>query len=133
LGDYSFYLDDDHERSIAEGLKAEKLLDIGDAKPWTRGRYYSNVTLLDPLKSAMNEKGFLCVGRSQLVSIDRRTESAADARGIIVTHVTFRYRIIDLPAWATSERVRAAFAGLRETSDIKGGIMLEKTTKGWQH
>src|SRR5690606_13761828 len=59
----------------------------------------------------------------------------ADAMGVKVSQVSYRYHLKDLPGWATNEKMLAAFPQLaRDTAEsIEARTAVILTNEGWVH
>jgi hypothetical protein len=75
-----------------------------------------------------------CYGHRVISSIDSFTPPAKGPTGFPETHVTFRYTITDVPVWAKSPDVLAAFPAMATaiTAGGSGQITLAQTLAGWQ-
>lgn len=76
----------------------------------------------------------LCYGVPTVDEIVQFTEPA-DAMGVKVSQVTYRYHLEDLPGWAENEKMQGAFRQLEQDSadsiDDKAAVIL--TNEGWVH
>ena len=75
-----------------------------------------------------------CYGHRVISSIDSFTPPAKGSTGFPETHVTYRYTITDVPVWAKSPDVLAAFPAMATatTTGGSGQITLAQTLAGWQ-
>jgi hypothetical protein len=74
-----------------------------------------------------------CYGHRQVTSIDSSTPPAV-ANGFPETQVTFHYTYMDVPVWAKSAAVEAAFPAMGQAI-TNGGVAtrtLARTMAGWQ-
>ena len=74
-----------------------------------------------------------CYGHRTVSAIDSFTPPA-QANGFPETHVTYRYTIQDVPVWAKTPEVQAAFPEMARaiTSESTGTATLAGTLAGWQ-
>lgn len=75
-----------------------------------------------------------CYGHRTVSAIDSSTAPAKGATGFPETHINYSYTVQDVPVWAKSADVQAAFPsmGTAVTSGGKGEITLAQTLAGWQ-
>lgn len=82
-----------------------------------------------------SEAASLCYGRPVVDEVDDFTAPAAMYGGVTVSHVSYRYHVTDIPAWARDARVQAAFPRLAH--DIPGPLDGQATValmgQGWMH
>ncbi|PZU68655.1 hypothetical protein [Sphingobium sp.] len=75
-----------------------------------------------------------CYGTPTVDEIVQYTEPA-DAMGVKVSQVTYRYHLKDLPDWARNEKLKVAYPELErnaaESLDGKAAVIL--TNEGWVH
>jgi hypothetical protein len=73
-----------------------------------------------------------CYGHRQITAIDSFTPPVT-ANGFPETHVTYRYTLEDVPVWAKSADVRAAFPVMAKatTETATDTITLARTIGGW--
>lgn len=74
-----------------------------------------------------------CYGQRQVVSIVSSGTPVVVA-GLQTVHVTYRYKIVNLPGWADSKQMRKAFPALAKATspDAKDTTLLVLTVNGWQ-
>ncbi len=76
----------------------------------------------------------LCYGKPTVDDVIRFTEPA-EMMGMKVSHVSYRYRLADVPAWARHPAMQAAFPQLqRDTAgplEAKAAVVM--TSEGWIH
>lgn len=75
-----------------------------------------------------------CYGHREVSSIDNSTPPATGPSGFPETVVNYHYTIKDVPVWAQSSDIAAAFPKMAEAT-TKGGadkISLAQTLSGWQ-
>jgi hypothetical protein len=75
-----------------------------------------------------------CYGHRVISSIDSFTPPAKGASGFPETHVTYHYTLTDVPVWAKSPDVLAAFPDMAgaTTNGGSGQATLAQTLAGWQ-
>jgi hypothetical protein len=75
-----------------------------------------------------------CFGHRVVSSIDSFTPPAKGATGFPETHINYHYTLTDVPVWAKSSDVQAAFPDMAvaTTSGGSGQIRLAQTLAGWQ-
>lgn len=75
----------------------------------------------------------LCYGHRVLTAIDNASEPTK-VNGFPETQVTYRYTLIDVPIWAKSESIHAAFPEMAEAvkGEGQGKSRLSQTMAGWQ-
>lgn len=75
-----------------------------------------------------------CYGHRVISSIDSFTPPAKGASGFPETHVSYHYTITDVPVWAKSPDVLAAFPDMASatTNGGSGQATLAQTIAGWQ-
>ena len=75
-----------------------------------------------------------CYGHRAVSSIDSFTPPAKAANGLPETEVTYRYEIKDVPVWARTPEVQAAFPAMAKavTTVSTAKATLAGTTAGWQ-
>lgn len=75
-----------------------------------------------------------CYGTPSVDEVLQFTEPA-DAMGVKVSRVAYRYHLKDLPGWALNEKMQLAFPQLKEHAadsiDAKAAVIL--TNDGWVH
>jgi len=75
-----------------------------------------------------------CYGTPQVDEVVQYTEPA-DAMGMKISQVTYRYHLKDMPAWAGNAKMKAAFPELERNAaaslDGKAAVIL--TNEGWVH
>jgi hypothetical protein len=75
-----------------------------------------------------------CYGHRVISSIDSSTPPAKGASGFPETHVNYHYTLTDVPVWAKSPDVLAAFPDMANatTNGGSGQATLAQTLAGWQ-
>ena len=75
-----------------------------------------------------------CYGHRVAGSIDNFSSPAKGATGFPETHIDYHYTLTDVPVWAKSSDVLAAFPDMATatTSGGSGKITLAQTLAGWQ-
>jgi hypothetical protein len=75
-----------------------------------------------------------CYGHRTVSAIESSTPPAKGATGFPETHISYRYTMEDVPVWAKSADVQAAFPKMATaiTSGGTGEITLAQTLAGWQ-
>ncbi|MBS1801412.1 MAG: hypothetical protein JSS95_16490 [Acidobacteria bacterium] len=75
-----------------------------------------------------------CYGHRTVSAIDSSTPPAKGMTGFPETHIKYSYKIEDVPVWAKSADVQAAFPamGAAVTNGGSGEITLAQTLAGWQ-
>ena len=85
-------------------------------------------------KNAFGQPNTLCYGKPKVDEIVHFTEPA-DAMGMKMSHVSYRYHVADLPDWIDNAKVKAAFPEIAEATaehlDSKATLVL--TNDGWKH
>lgn len=76
----------------------------------------------------------LCYGTPTVDEIVQFTEPA-DALGVKMSRVTYRYHLKDLPDWAQNAKMRAAFPRLEKESaeGLDASAVVVLTNEGWVH
>jgi hypothetical protein len=74
-----------------------------------------------------------CYGHRTVTAIDSFTPPA-QANGFPETHVTYRYSLLDVPVWAKTPEVQAAFPAMARATagESTGQAVLAGTLAGWQ-
>lgn len=75
-----------------------------------------------------------CYGHRTVSSIESSTPLAKGPAGLPETHISYRYKIEDVPVWAKSPDVQAAYPQMA-TATTAGGtaqITLAQSVAGWQ-
>jgi hypothetical protein len=77
--------------------------------------------------------GRFCYGHRQVTSIDRFTPPAK-ANGFLETHVTYHYKMMDVPVWVKTEQMETAFPDMAKalSGDATGENTLANAGVGWQ-
>ena len=75
-----------------------------------------------------------CYGHRTVSAINSSTPPAKGASGFPETHISYSYKLEDVPVWAKSADVQAAFTAMSTavTSGGTGEIRLAQTLAGWQ-
>jgi hypothetical protein len=75
-----------------------------------------------------------CYGHRTVTSIDSFTPPAKGASGFPETNVTYRYKMEDVPVWAKSPDVQAAFPDMtaKTSGEATDKATLAQTLAGWQ-
>ncbi|RZM35408.1 MAG: hypothetical protein EOP67_11945 [Sphingomonas sp.] len=75
-----------------------------------------------------------CYGKPHVDEVTQFTEPG-EMMGMKISQVTYRYHLADLPDWAKSARVKAAFPKIaRDTADsLDGKAAVVLTGDGWKH
>lgn len=76
----------------------------------------------------------LCYGKPHVDEVTNFTQPA-DMMGMTLSQVSYKYHLVDLPAWVNNSKVKAAFPDLArntaESLDGKAAVVL--TNDGWKH
>ena len=74
-----------------------------------------------------------CYGHRTVTAIESFTPPA-QANGFPETHVTYRYSMLDVPVWAKTPEVQAAFPAMARATagESTGQAVLAGTLAGWQ-
>jgi hypothetical protein len=74
-----------------------------------------------------------CYGHRTVTAIDSFTPPAQE-NGFPETHVTYRYSLLDVPVWAKTPEVQAAFPAMAKATagESTGQAVLAGTLAGWQ-
>jgi len=75
-----------------------------------------------------------CYGHRTVTSIESSTPLAKGPAGLPETHISYRYKIEDVPVWAKSPDVQAAYPQMAAAT-TEGGtaqITLAQSVAGWQ-
>ena len=120
----------DEANAIAKGLEAlttAGLLARTEEKTIRVKRY----SLTPYARSRANAR--FCYGHRQVTGIDSFTPPAA-VNGQRVSQVAYQYKMMDVPGWAQSDQMRAAFPVLAKTaaSQTSGTAQLVLTAAGWR-
>lgn len=77
--------------------------------------------------------GRFCYGHREVLSVPSFTPPTT-VNGQQVTTVMYRYRLADLPVWANTDAMRAAFPALAKgaSPDPRDSAKLELTINGWE-
>ncbi|MCU1225394.1 MAG: hypothetical protein JWQ42_3487 [Edaphobacter sp.] len=96
--------------------------------------YAVHTTRYTPTTTGARYAPRFCYGHRTITSIDSFTPPAKGPTGYPETHVTFHYKMQDVPVWAKSPDVMAAFPDMaRKTSgDATDKATLAQTLSGWQ-
>ena len=75
-----------------------------------------------------------CYGHRTVSAIDSSTPPAKGTTGFPETHIKYSYKLEDIPVWAKSSDVQAAFPamGAAVANGGSGEITLAQTLAGWQ-
>ena len=75
-----------------------------------------------------------CYGHRAVTSIDSFTPPAKGASGFPETHVTYHFKMEDVPVWAKSPDVQAAFPEMatKTSGEATDKATLAQTLAGWQ-
>ncbi|MBS1822285.1 MAG: hypothetical protein JST61_09970 [Acidobacteria bacterium] len=75
-----------------------------------------------------------CYGHRTVSAIDSSTPPAKGSTGFPETHIKYSYKLQDVPVWAKSPDIQAAFPALGKavTDGGSGEITLAQTLAGWQ-
>jgi hypothetical protein len=78
--------------------------------------------------------GRFCYGHREVTSIDNFTPPTKAANGILESHVTYRYKMMDVPVWAKTDEMLKAFPEMARalSGDSTGEINLQNAGVGWQ-
>ena len=73
-----------------------------------------------------------CYGHRNITAIDSSTPPATE-NGFPTTHVSYRYTLVDVPIWAKTPEVQAAFPDMAKatSSESTAQATLAKTIAGW--
>src|SRR5580698_445760 len=77
--------------------------------------------------------GRFCYGHREVTSIDSFTPPAKN-NGFLETHVTYHYKMMDVPVWAKTEQMQKAFPEMAKafSGDAIGENTLANAGVGWQ-
>jgi hypothetical protein len=75
-----------------------------------------------------------CYGHRTVSAINSSTPPAKGATGFPETHISYAYKLEDVPVWAKSPDVQTAFPIMATavTSGGSGEVTLAQTLAGWQ-
>ncbi|AFO48289.1 MULTISPECIES: hypothetical protein [Pseudomonas] len=107
------------------------------ARLWSPARtdiYYA-YDLTDEGRKYYKAGAGLCFGKAQVTAIEQFSEPS-EATGQKLSNVTYAYKIIELPAWAANDQVKASIAGLGQAvashaAPLKETRTLVLTSQGW--
>ena len=77
--------------------------------------------------------GRFCYGHRQIVSIDSFTPPAK-SNGFLETHVTYHYKMMDVPVWVKTDQMQKAFPDMAKalSGEATGESTLANAGVGWQ-
>jgi hypothetical protein len=106
-------------------LVKAQLLDAGKETGMTVSRY--TVTT-----GGTRYAPHFCYGHRSVTAIDSSTPPTPE-NGFPTTHVTYRYKLEDVPIWAKTPEVQAAFPAMAKatTTESSAQAALAKTIAGW--
>jgi len=78
--------------------------------------------------------GRFCYGHREITSIDSFTPPVKAANGILESHVSYHYRMMDVPVWAKTDDMLKAFPEMAKAlaGDATGENNLANAGVGWQ-
>jgi len=96
--------------------------------------YSVHTTRYTPTTTGARYAPRFCYGHRTVTSIDTFTPPAKDPRGFPETQVTYHYKMQDVPVWAKSPDVLAAFPemAIKTSGKATDKITLAQTLAGWQ-
>ncbi len=96
--------------------------------------YAVHTTRYTPTTTGARSAPRFCYGHRTVTSIDSSTPPAKAANGLPETQVTYHYKMEDVPVWAKSPDVLAAFPDMAKkiSGDSIDHATLAQTIAGWQ-
>lgn len=78
--------------------------------------------------------GRFCYGHREITSIDSFTPPTKAANGLLESHVTYHYKMMDVPVWAKTDDMQKAFPEMAKAlaGDATGENNLANAGVGWQ-
>lgn len=78
--------------------------------------------------------GRFCYGHREVTSIDSFTPPAKAASGFLESHVTYHYKMMDVPVWVKTDEMQKAFPEMAKalSGDATGETTLANAGVGWQ-
>jgi diadenosine tetraphosphatase ApaH/serine/threonine PP2A family protein phosphatase len=78
--------------------------------------------------------GRFCYGHREITSIDSSTPPVKNANGLLEAHVTYHYKMMDVPVWAKTDEMLKAFPEMAKalSGDATGEATLANAGVGWQ-
>ena len=126
-----------YEVSPGPNAKVEKqrmdaLMNAGLMKVTEEGGIHVNVYALTP--GGERAGGRFCYGHRQITGIDNFTPPTKTANGMLESHVTYRYTMMDVPVWVKTDEMQKAFPDMAKaiSGESTGEITLENAGVGWQ-
>jgi len=108
-----------------DALTASDLMKRQEAKAIGVNRY-----ILTP--AGERAGGRFCYGHKEITAVPTFTPPQT-INGVTTTTVTYKYRIADLPVWANTDQMKAAFPALAKGTDpqAQDTAKLQLTINGW--
>ena len=111
--------------------RMDALTDSGLMKRTEDRNYHVNVYQL----TALGERvaGRFCYGHRQVTSMDSFTPPEK-VKGMLQTHVTYHYKMMDVPVWAKTDEMLKAFPDLAKalSGEATGETAMANAGVGWQ-
>src|SRR5215470_2242922 len=78
--------------------------------------------------------GRFCYGHRQVTTIDSFTPPAKGASGFLESHVTYHYKLMDVPVWVKTDEMQKAFPEMAKaiSGESVGENTLANAGVGWQ-
>ncbi|HMD20447.1 MAG TPA: hypothetical protein VKH40_09005 [Alloacidobacterium sp.] len=112
--------------------RMDALMNAGLMKVTEEGGIHVDVYAL----TAAGERagGRFCYGHRQVTSIDSFTPPVKNASGMLESHVTYHYTIMDVPVWVKTGEMQKAFPEMAKaiSGESTGEITLANAGVGWQ-
>ncbi|CUI38486.1 hypothetical protein [Achromobacter xylosoxidans] len=89
---------------------------------------------VDNFADTLTKHGAFCTGKYTVVEVDDFTESV-DWLGVKLSHVRYRYKVVDASNWAKLDSVRDNYKNFSEAwnGQMTGRSTLVRTVDGWVH
>jgi diadenosine tetraphosphatase ApaH/serine/threonine PP2A family protein phosphatase len=112
--------------------RMDALMDAGLMKRTEDRSIHVDVYALTP--AGERAGGRFCYGHRQVTSIDSFTPPIKNASGFLESHVTYHYKMMEVPVWAKTDEVQKAFpeATKNFSDDATGEITMANAGVGWQ-
>lgn len=78
--------------------------------------------------------GRFCYGHRQITGIDSFTPPTKSANGLLESHVTYHYKMMDVPVWVKTDEMMKAFPEMAKalSGEATGENTLANAGVGWQ-
>jgi|SRR5579885_768149 hypothetical protein len=112
--------------------RMDALMDAGLMKRTEDRTIHVDVYALTPAGERAGSR--FCYGHRQITSIDSFTPPQKNASGFLESHVTYHYKMMEVPVWAKTDEVMKAFPEMTKalSGEATGEATLANAGAGWQ-